>query len=134
MLGGYVDARTVELLWRPAWRVACCVERDTAQASTLEDRARVAIGRGNNLIWNLVRPETAIDALEHAQQSLVDSPWADELAAIRAHFLMFSGRMDQALAVATQVLHYQCCPLDAAAVVVATASVTLLPARRTPPR
>lgn len=68
-------------------------------------RAQVAIARAENLFWHLGHPPAAEEAISRAESAVAEPEWQDKLLTTRARFLVFAGRVQEALTTAMSVLN-----------------------------
>jgi AAA ATPase domain len=77
-----------------------------AQGTTDQERAQVAITRALNLFWALNLPAKAKAVLLHAEAAVTDPAWREELATVRAGFLLYGGSCADALQAVAGVLDH----------------------------
>jgi DNA-binding SARP family transcriptional activator len=78
-----------------------------ADPGTDRERARVALTRAPNLIFNLGRPDDADAVLREAHEDVGDASWREELTLLRAEFFMWTNRHRAALEIVTPFVDRQ---------------------------
>lgn len=76
------------------------LEQLAGEATTEEQRARVAIMRLDNIIWCAGALARAEEIADSVAESATDSSWQDEITARRAWIAMYTGQEREALALA----------------------------------
>lgn len=87
--------------FREAEQVLAGLERS---GGTGAQRAQAAIARAENLFWHLGHPPAAEKAISQAEGTVAEPEWRDKLLTTRARFLVFEGRIAEALTTARSVL------------------------------
>jgi DNA-binding CsgD family transcriptional regulator/transcriptional regulator with XRE-family HTH domain len=75
-----------------------------ALANTDAERGSLALARANNLMWGLIQSQDAVAVLEQAERVVNDPAWQDQLRALRAYVLVWSGHVKEALTLADTVI------------------------------